>query len=46
MWLWLPDWLPIAGHGVSLFVDCRPGPLHCCLMVDYESMGRQGPGVA
>lgn len=43
MWLWLPEWPPFAGDGPDLFVDCRPGPLRGCVMVDYETEGQHGP---
>jgi cell wall assembly regulator SMI1 len=43
MWLWLPEWLPLAGDGPHLFVDCRSGPLRGCVMVDDETEGQRGP---
>ncbi|MEV4702386.1 SMI1/KNR4 family protein [Actinoplanes sp. NPDC049316] len=41
--LWLPEWIPPAGEADGMFVDCRGGAMHGCVMEYFKYDGADGP---
>jgi cell wall assembly regulator SMI1 len=42
-WVWLPSWIEITIGGDPLFVDCRDGDWHGCVMQQFSTGGWRGP---
>ncbi|GAA2476290.1 SMI1/KNR4 family protein [Winogradskya humida] len=42
-WVWLNEWITIGLDSDSLFVDCRSGAHHGCVMTAFRDGGQIGP---